>query len=90
MKTCYYEIENGEYGWYLEQWTDTPACKCIMAVAQGKTLELSKLNKLCLDGKISQIELFAIRAFDWGHGEDQDLEIIKKIAEKAKVELVQK
>jgi len=90
MKTCYYEKENGEYGWYLQEWTDTPACKCIMSVAEGRTLELNKLNKLWLDGTITDDELMAIRAFDWGHGKEEHLEVIKKIAEKAKVELVQK
>ncbi len=91
MKACYYKKnEDEEYGWYLEEWTDTPACKCIMAVAEGKTVQLNELDRLCDDGVITPDELHAIYAFDGGRGKDEDSEIIKKLADRVKVELVQK
>lgn len=90
MKTCYYEKEDGTFGWHLEGWTDTPACKCIMSVAAGKIVQLDALNKLRDDGVITPDELHAIYAFDAIHGKDDDFEIIKKLAKRVKVELVLK
>jgi len=90
MKTCYYKKEDGEFSWWLPEWTDTPACKCIMSVAEGRTLQLNKLNRLHKKGALTMEELLAIRAFDWEHGEDIDLEAIKKLAKRVKVKLVRK
>ncbi len=91
MKTCYYQIdEDGRFGWYLAEWTDTPACKCIMSVVEGETIQLDALNRMRDNGMITDKELHAIYAFDGIHGKDYDFEIIKKIADRFKVELMQK
>lgn len=89
-KTCYYVEKEGRFRWYLPDDKDTPACKCIMSVAEGKTVQLNELNRLFYDGVITDKELDSIYRFDGRRGLDKDLEIIKKLAKRIKVELVRK
>lgn len=93
MKTCYYKENIGKpyrgYGWYLTR-SDTPACKCIMAVAESKTLGMSELNELLTRRTITPEEYRAIRNFDNIDGTIDDLRTILELAKKVKVKLVRK
>jgi len=93
MKTCYYKENMGKpyfgYGWYLIG-SNTPACKCIMAVAESKTLGMDGLNELLTRRTITAEEYSAIRNFDNRDGTVDDLKIIKELAKKVKVKLVRK
>ena len=99
LKECYYVEENDgdvpishfEFGWYLSNIiTDTPADKCIMSVALGKSILITELNKLEADKDITHKEYNAIRKFDNMDGTMDDLKTIEKLAEKVKVKLVRK
>jgi len=98
LKECYY-IENYEnnrsvyygFSWYLPDiTTDSPACKCIMAVAEGESVPMDRLNELQTSGIISGLEYNAIRALDNQSGTIDDLKIIKKLAKKLKIKMVRK
>lgn len=95
-KECYY-IENDSrsiydgFSWYLPNLnTDTNACKCIMAVAEDRTIPMDELNELQTRGIISGLEYNAIRALDNRAGTIDDLKIIKKLAKKLKIKMVRK
>lgn len=99
LKECYYvELNDGdcpishfEFGWYLPSIViDTPACKCIMAVAEGKTIDMNELNEFLTRRTITPKEYHAIRNFDNLEGTINDLKVIEKLAKKVKVKLVRK
>lgn len=93
LKTCYYKEDIGRpycgFGWYLIG-ANTPACKCIMAVAESKKLGMNELNELLTRRTITPEEYSAIRNFDNRDGTIDDLETIEKLAKKVKVKLVRK
>jgi len=93
LKTCYYIEQTGTpyygFGWYLTP-SISPAHKCIMAVAEGKTIDMNELNELLTRRTITPEEYRAIRNFDNRDGTVDDLETIKELAKKVKVKLVRK
>ncbi len=89
QKTCYYTKNKYGFAWYLTS-ADSPACKCIMAVAKGETVGMNDLGKLQCEGIISGKEYNAIRAFDNRAGTEDDLTVIKKLRNRVKVKLVLK
>ncbi len=94
LKICYYVDYNYErayirFGWYLTS-SDSPTCKCIMSVAEGKTIETNELNELLARRTITLEEYNAIRNFDGKDGTTDDLKTIKELAKKVKVKLVRK
>lgn len=94
LKKCYYIEWDNKYrpkrfGWRLTL-SDSPACKCIMAVAEGRTVSMDELNKLQVREIISDKEHKAILNFDARYGTMNDLKTIEKLAEKVKVKLVRK
>lgn len=93
-KECYYTKRKEDwlgYMWYLPNLgKDTPACKCIMAVEQDKTIKMNELYHLHEDGVITLKEYNAIRALDNQTGEESDLKIIKKLAKNLDIKMVRK
>lgn len=93
LKTCYYKENLSKpyfgLGWYLPG-ENTPACKCIMAVAEGKNIGMPELNELLTRRTITPEEYNAIRNFDNRDGTVDDLRIILELAKKVKVKLVRR
>lgn len=93
QKTCYYvkydTMHTYGYAWYLKK-NEAPACKCIMAVAESKTLGYDDLGELQCKRIISGEEYNAIHAFDNKVGTEDDLTVIKKLGSRIKVKLVRK
>ncbi len=90
QKTCYYTKKKYGFAWHLPSSTDSPACKCIMAVDRGVTVSMDALNNLWHNGFITNEEWDAVCAFDGRTGSMEALETIKNLANKLKIKMVLK
>ncbi len=90
QKICYYTKKKYGFAWYLPSATDSPACKCIMAIDQGMTVTMDALNDLWHNRIITNEEWNAVCAFDGRTGSMDNLETIKNLANKLKIKMVLK
>lgn len=71
---------NSLYGWGVDP--SEISCKCVMAIALSRSLDNQDLMDLENGGNISKDEFRAIKHFDSNMGTEQDLSIIKQLANK--------
>ena len=88
MKTCTYKKYKHTCG-FGYGWAGTSHQHCIWAVIKGKNIGYYDLKNLTEGGEMSYKELEAIKCFDYKIGDKQSLNIIKKLAERKGINLVE-
>ena len=74
------------YAWDLGK-SEQVECKCIIAIAQNRTIDGNDLIAFYNSGFITEKEFDAIRYIDAEQGKNNDLKIIKNLAKCLKVKV---